>query len=136
MRISISTRSVTLTSTNDTFALHISLSQIMLSYSHLDAHEKPPELLRRFFKARQKSDLNAIKAVIDSKDVPSGLYSGDLVFAGTLSSETLQIAFSQFLSQEPQADSFIASLVDSPMYELKALPGQLPYARKPFSTFH
>lgn len=98
-------------------------------HSNLDAHEKPPETLRYFFKAHQKSDLTGPEAsaqVIDPGIISTGSYHEHLLCVGNFTSDSLTAAFAGFLGLDPHENPFKESLANTPIFEFKTLPGQHP----------
>jgi hypothetical protein len=102
-------------------------SYSMPLHDNLDAHEKPPESLRYFFKAHQKSDLTRPEGsvpVIDPGIISTGNYYEHLLCVGNFTSDSLEAAFTEFLGVDPHENPFKESLTDIPIFESKTLPGQ------------
>ena len=93
--------------------------------SSLNARDRPPESIKRFYKRYQKLTLEAIQAESTILDFRLGLSSEQQSGVGKIGSvplSSVDAAYTRLGCAE--AHKCLTSSVDVPIYEIKALPGE------------
>lgn len=95
----------------------------------LNAHDRPPEIIRQQYKKYVKMPLSEVEldpGIIDPRALDPDFLPGEISLVGTMSSKDLRLAFDQFIkgTTTDAAHSGKGRLVeDLPIFSHKAVPG-------------